>query len=66
MFELLLNRTTVISLAIIGALFSMLASWYKTRGTISENNVRWLNKTAYIFMSLSIILFIGAGMFGTQ
>jgi len=64
MIDWLLNRTTVISLAVIGGVFSVLASWCQSRGMVSEQKAIWLNKAAYIFMAASIILFIGSGLFG--
>ena len=48
----------------MGGGFSVLASWCKSRGVVSEQKVIWMNKAAYIFMAASIILFIGAGIFG--
>lgn len=66
MMEFILSRTTVISLAIIGGVFSMLATWCLTTGKASEQTVWWMNKAAYACMGISIILFIGAGLFGTD
>jgi uncharacterized membrane protein YGL010W len=63
MIDLFLNRTTVISLAVIGGAFSVLASWCRSRSLISEQKAVWLNKAAYVLMAASIILFIGAGLF---
>ena len=64
MFDWLIERTTVVSLAVIGAMFSMLASWCRVRGKLSEQPIIWLNKAAYLFMAVSVILFIAAGFFG--
>ena len=64
MVDWFLNRTTVIGLAIIGGSFSLLASWCQSRDSVSEQKLKWLNKAAYVFMAASIILFIGAGLFG--
>ena len=66
MIDFLLDRTTVISLAVIGGVFSMLASWCSTRGTTSEKNIKLLNKAAYGFMAVSVILFIAAGLFSGE
>jgi len=66
MIDLLLNRTTVIALAIVGGGFSLLASWCQSRGSVSEQNIKLLNKVAYGFMAASIILFISAGLFGVE
>jgi len=62
----LLDRSTVIGLAIVGGGFSVLASWCQSRGLLSNQMVNWLNKAAYGFMAVSIVLFIGAGMFGAE
>jgi predicted membrane channel-forming protein YqfA (hemolysin III family) len=64
MMEFLLSRETVITLAIIGGVFSMLASWCQSKGKASEQVVMWINKAAYVCMGVSIILFIAAGLFG--
>jgi H+/Cl- antiporter ClcA len=61
----LLDRTTVIGLAIVGGAFSILASWCQSREKPARFAKR-LNKVAYLFMAASIILFIVAGMFGTE
>ena len=66
MLELFLNRTTVVGLAIIGGVLSLLASWCQSRGSVSEQKLKWLNKAAYVFMAASIILFISAGLFGVE
>lgn len=65
MSDLLLSRTTVIGLAVIGGVVSVLATWCRSRGVISENSIKWLNTAAYTFMFVSIILFISAGLLGT-
>lgn len=62
----LLSRPTIIGLAVIGGLLSMLASWCKSRGVLPENQLNWLNKASYGFMTVSIILFITAGLIGTE
>lgn len=64
--EFILSRSTVITLAIIGGVFSMLATWCQTKGKASEQTIRWMNKVAYGCMGVSIILFISAGLFGTD
>jgi len=61
----LLDRTTVIGLAIVGGACSILASWCQSREKLARF-ANGLNKVAYLFMAASIILFIAAGMFGTE
>jgi hypothetical protein len=63
--EWLLTRPTIIGLAILGGLCSMLASWCQSRETLPASYAGWLSKAAYAFMATSVILFIGAGMFGS-
>lgn len=65
MLDLILNRTTVIGLAVIGGVLSLLAAWLRSKGEKTAQYVKWLDKASYAFMAVSIILFIGAGMFGT-
>jgi membrane protein required for beta-lactamase induction len=65
MTEWLLSRATIISLAVLGGVCSVLASWCGSRQLISEENAARLNKAAYTFMAISIVLFIAAGMFGS-
>ncbi len=60
----LLDRSTVIGLAIIGGVLSIAASWCQVRGIVSEDIIKKLNQAAYAFMAVSIILFISAGMIG--
>tara|TARA_R110002096_G_scaffold146801_2_gene305718 strand:+ start:300 stop:503 length:204 start_codon:yes stop_codon:yes gene_type:complete len=63
MLEILLDRTTVIGLAIVGGVFSMLATWCQSQGKLSEKSIFMLNRTAYVFMGISIVLFISAGFY---
>jgi len=62
----LLTRPTIITLAIVGAVISMLGSWCHSRGMLTEQHVYWLNKLSYACMIVSIILFIGAGFFNAN
>jgi peptidoglycan/LPS O-acetylase OafA/YrhL len=62
----LLDRTTVIGLAVLGGVCSMLASWCQSREALAVPFAVWLGKASYVFMAVSIILFIGAGMFATE
>ena len=61
----LLDRSTIIGLAIVGGIFSVLASWCQSRETYAPY-AYWFNKTAYGFMAVSIVLFIIAGWFGNE
>jgi len=60
----LFGRPTIIALAVIGGVLSLLASWCHSRGILSPEQTVWLNKTAYAFMIASMILFISVGFFG--
>jgi len=63
--EWLLDRVTVISLAVIGGVLSVLASWCGSRELISAQTAMRLNRAAYVFMAASMTLFIAAGLFGS-
>ena len=60
----LFDRTTVVTLAIAGGVFSVLASWSQSRGWVTKQQFKVLNQAAYAFMAASIILFIFAGLLG--
>jgi len=62
----LLSRSTIIALAVIGGVISVVASQCQSRGFLSEQHVIWLNKTAYTFMGISMVLFIVVGFFGVN
>ena len=62
----LLDRKLIIGLAIVGGIFSLLASWSKSRNRDSAQLDQWLNRLSYGFMGISIVLFIAAGMFGSD
>ncbi|MEJ6598284.1 MAG: hypothetical protein QMB50_01075 [Gammaproteobacteria bacterium] len=62
MLEVLLQRSTVVSLAVIGGLLSLCVTVLASRGVLSENAIKNLNKLAYGFMGLSMLLFIAAGL----
>lgn len=64
MIDLLFNRTTIISLAVIGGLFSLFVSWSKSRNIVTPENLKLINSVAYFFTGVSIILFICVGLFG--
>jgi len=60
--SLLLTKTVVIALAILGAALSSLASFLQTRGRIGEKTARALNYAGYGFMAVSMVLFALAGL----
>ncbi|MDE1062399.1 MAG: hypothetical protein OSA00_04725 [Pseudomonadales bacterium] len=62
MLEVLLQRSTVVSLAVIGGILSLCVTVLASRGALSENAIKNLNKVAYGFMGLSMLLFIAAGL----
>ena len=64
MLDLLLQRSTVITLAVIGGMLSLLVSWLTPKTILSENQLKLLNKAAYGFMGVSMLLFITAGLLG--
>jgi len=60
----LFDRTTVIALAIAGGVLSLLASWSHSTGRVTQQQHKLLNRAAYAFMAVSMVLFICAGLFG--
>ncbi|MDC1350737.1 hypothetical protein N8265_02245 [Oceanospirillaceae bacterium] len=62
MLEVLLQRSTVVSLAVAGGILSLCVTVLTARGALSENAIKNLNKVAYGFMGLSMLLFIAAGL----
>ncbi len=62
--EFLLNRTVVVTLAVLGALVSTAAALLQRRRMISESQAHRLNRLGYIFMGASMALFIAAGLLG--
>jgi len=63
LLEFFLQRSTVIALAITGGILSIIVSWCSTRGLLSEKGLKLLNKAAYTFMAVSMLLFVAAGLF---
>jgi ABC-type arginine transport system permease subunit len=59
--EWLASRSTVITLAVIGGVISVIVSMLQSRGKLSEERVRRYNRVGYGFMWASIALFIYAG-----
>lgn len=60
--ELLLTKPVVVSLAVLGAALSSLASFLQTRGRISERTGKALNYAGYGVMGASMLLFVLAGL----
>jgi len=61
--EWLLARSTVIGIAIVGAIFSVVAMTLQTRPERSKL-ARQLTVAAYLFMGTSMLFFILAGLRG--
>ena len=57
----LLTREAVITLAVLGAFASVIASILQTNGRISAERARLLNYAGYGFMAASMLLFIVIG-----
>lgn len=57
----LLTREAVITLAVLGAIASVIASILQTNGRISAERAGQLNKAGYGFMAASMLLFIVIG-----
>ncbi len=62
MLDFFLQKSVVISLAVIGGTLSLLVSWLTVKGVTSERTIKFLNKTAYAFMGASMILFVTVGL----
>lgn len=62
----LLDRKLIIGLAIVGGIFSLLATWSKSRNQDTAQMDTWFSRLSYGFMGVSIVLFIAAGMFGSD
>ncbi len=62
MVELLLQRSTVITLAVIGGVLSLLVSWLTTKEALSQPTLKLLTKASYGFMGASMLLFVAVGL----
>lgn len=62
MLDLLLQRSTVVTLALVGGILSITVSVLSARGLLSEPLLKRLNQASYVFMGLSMFLFIVAGL----
>jgi uncharacterized protein with PQ loop repeat len=58
----LLAREVVVGLAVLGGVFSVLASVLQSKGRIGEETANRVNMVGYLFMGISIALFIIAGL----
>jgi hypothetical protein len=60
--EVLLSKTVVVTLAVIGAVLSTAASFLQTRGYVGERVGKALNYAGYGVMGASMLLFVLAGL----
>ena len=60
--DLLLTRTVVIGLAVLGALLAGASSFLQVRGQIGEKAGRALNLAGYAAMGASMLLFVIIGL----
>ena len=60
----LLAREVIVALALLGGAASMLAIALQKRGARSPLSIRRLNLASYVFMGLSVLLFIISGLRG--
>ncbi|MFL6571478.1 MAG: hypothetical protein ACJ8G4_06980 [Burkholderiales bacterium] len=62
--ELLLTKPVVVTLAILGAVFSSCASFLQMRGYVSMKTAKAINLAGYAIMGVSMLLFVLAGLWG--
>jgi len=62
MLDLLVQRSTVVTLAVIGGFLSLAVTTLSARGTLSAALLKRLNMASYVFMGSSMLLFIVAGL----
>jgi hypothetical protein len=62
--EILLTKPVVVTLAVIGAALSTVASMLQKRGLVGERSARILNYAGYGVMVASMLLFALAGLRG--
>jgi uncharacterized protein with PQ loop repeat len=60
--ELLLSKTVVVALAIVGAVLCTAASFLQMRGYVSEKTGKAINYAGYGVMAASMLLFVLAGL----
>ena len=64
--EILLTKPVVVTLAIIGAVLSTLASFLQKKGYVSEKTCNAMNYAGYGVMGASMVLFVLAGLWGPR
>jgi len=64
LIDLLATRPVVIALALAGAACSVAASAMQARGWVGAAGATWINRVGYVFMGVSMALFIVAGYRG--
>lgn len=64
--EFLLTKPVVVSLAVLGALLSSVASFLQTRGYLNEKTGKAMNYAGYGVMGASMLLFVLAGLWGPR
>jgi hypothetical protein len=62
MLDLLVQRSTVVALAVIGGVLSLVVTALSARGALSATVIKRLNMASYVFMGSSMLLFIVAGL----
>ena len=60
--ELVLSKTVVVALAILGGVLSVAASFLQMRGYVSEKAGKAINYAGYALMAASMVLFVLAGL----
>lgn len=60
----LVARSTVVALAVVGAVVSVAASMLHRQGRVSPERAKLINRIGYGFMWVSVTLFIIAGFRG--
>ena len=63
---MLLTRPVVVAFAVLGALLSTAASVLQVRKKLSEQGARRLNYAGYAAMTVSMLLFVLAGLLGAK
>ena len=60
--EFLLTKAVVVTLAVLGAVFSSSASLLQVRGYVSTKTAKAINWAGYALMGVSMLLFVLAGL----
>ena len=64
--EVLLTRSVVVALAVVGAVLALCASVFGAKGTLNPVQAHRLNVVAYVVMGASMLLFALAGLRGVS